>query len=99
MTSTLKLFVVLSIGCNAFAIVCILSVMTVMQMNVWSANTYKMAILPYYGSCIGYVGGKFCLESFFLLRVYTSFQGSVFALSRCKCMLLFIWMSIISLMW
>eukprot|EP01083_Nonionella_stella_P055676 146746_1 len=99
MTSALKLFVIASIGCNLFGIVCIMIVTVMMQMMIWNEDTYQMALLPYYGSCIGYVGGKFCLESFFLLRVYTSFQGSVFAMSKRKCVLLFIWMSSISLLW
>ncbi len=99
--SSIKIPVLSTFICNITAMICILSISLIMYGSEWNIDTYNTAIIPYYILAIAYSFGKFSLVSFFVMRIYNAFKNSatIFQLSKRLCIVLFLCMFVISLMW
>ena len=98
--TSIKIPVIFTFICNFLAVVCCMIVTIILATTIiWDNERRNMALIPFYGAVVLYSFGKFCLESFFILRVYNAFKGSAFEVSKSVIISLFILMFIISSLW
>eukprot|EP01083_Nonionella_stella_P070727 189381_1 len=99
MQLSLKVSILSTFIFNTCSVGCLFVVCLMMHVSVWNLATQAVVEGWYYGACIGYVCGKFCLELVFLLRVYTAFKNNIFRISKTTLWSLFVWMTICAVLW
>eukprot|EP01084_Bolivina_argentea_P160867 280096_1 len=95
----LKPFIVSAFILNTISIACIMSISIILQTMAYTEHTYKMALIPYFIASGTYVLGRFCLQSVFMLRVYSTFKNNIFKIAKTVLISLFILMITVSALW
>eukprot|EP01083_Nonionella_stella_P154272 496866_1 len=98
--TSIKVPVLLAFLCNIGGIGCCCYISYVLNTaDAYDRQTYERLEAAYYPLIGVYCLGKFCLETFFLMRVQMAFKDSTFELHRSTVIVLSVWMLCVSGFW
>ena len=98
-TPLVKIPVILSLFFNLFGIICAMMISIIMETADWNEDNYVKALVFYICLAVSFSLGKVFLETFFLFRVYHSFKGSTYALSKHVLYECFVLIAVVSFLW